>query len=88
MAHSRCLPCRARVWCDESSPASLCPECGGPLQPVSSASELIGLRCLRPRPKGHHDQSPERFERISEQIREQIARHDAERRRRIEAEPA
>ena len=85
MAHSKCLFCRARVWREGSSPQDLGPGCGGPLQPVSDASELIGLRCLRARPRGARDSSTERFERVSAQIREQIARNDAERRRRIDA---
>ena len=63
----------------------LCPGCGGPLEPVSDLSELIGLRCLRARPRGLRPSSPERFERISEQIREQIARNDAERQRKLDA---
>ena len=53
-------------------------------QPISDLSELVGLRCLRARPSGPRHSSPERFERISEQIREQIARNDAERQRRID----
>ena len=85
MAHSKCLSCRARVWRESSSPDDLCPGCGGPLLAVSDVSELIGLRCLRARPKGPRHSSPEQFERISEQIREQIARNDAERQRRIDA---
>ena len=85
MAHSKCSSCMARVWREGSSPDDLCPGCGGPLQLVSDPSELIGLRCLRARPKGPRHSSPERFERISQQIREQIARHDAERQRRIDA---
>ena len=84
MAHSKCLSCRARVW-REGSPDDLCPGCGGPLEPVNDLSELIGLRCLRARPRGPRPSSTERFERISEQIREQIARNDAERQRKIDA---
>jgi hypothetical protein len=86
MAHSKCLSCRARVWREGSSPEDLCPGCGGPLQPVSDLSQLIGLRCLRARPRGGRHASPEQFERISQQIREQIARNDAERQRRIDAQ--
>ena len=88
MAHSRCLPCGARVWREGSSSDQLCPGCGGPLQAVSDLSELVGLRCLRARPKGDRQSSPERFARISEQIRAQIASHDAERQGRIDSEPA
>ena len=85
MAHSKCLSCRARVWREGSSTEDLCPGCGGPLQPVSDLSQLIGLRCLRARPQGLRPSSTERFEQVSEQIRAQIARNDAERQRRIDA---
>jgi hypothetical protein len=91
MAHSKCSPCRARVW--REGPAAdhvddLCPGCGGPLESVAELSELIGLRCLRGRPRRPVANSGENFHRISEQIREAIARNDAERQRRIDAEPA
>ena len=85
MAHSRCLPCRARVWRDGSAGEhvdDLCPGCGGPLEPVAELSELVGLRALRARPRGSR---ADHFERISMQIRETIAHHDAERQRRIDA---
>jgi hypothetical protein len=85
MAHSKCLSCRARVWREGSSSEDLCPGCGGPLELVSDLSELIGLRCLRARPRSLRPSSSERFERISEQIREQIARNDAERQRKLDA---
>jgi hypothetical protein len=85
MAHSQCLSCRARVWREGSSTEDLCPGCGGPLQPVSDLSQLIGLRCLRARPQGLRPSSTERFEQVSERIRAQIARTDAERQRRIDA---
>ena len=47
MAHFKCLPCRARVWRD--GPAAdhagdLCPACGGPVEPVERAEELVGFR--------------------------------------------
>ena len=85
MAHSKCRSCRARVWRDGSSTSDLCPGCGGPLEAVTELSELIGYKCLRARPKGPSDVSTERSERISQQIREQIARHDAERQHRVDA---
>jgi hypothetical protein len=88
MAHSKCLSCRARVWREGSSPDDLCPGCGGPLQSVSDRSELIGFKCLRARPRGVRRSSADQFERISEQIRQQIARNDADRRRRIDAHGA
>jgi hypothetical protein len=83
MAHSKCLPCGARVWRD--GPASehaddLCPGCGGPLEAVADLSELVGLRALRVRPRSAQ-RLPDLSARISEQIRETIARNDAERRR-------
>jgi hypothetical protein len=89
MAHSKCLSCRARVW--REGPASehlddLCPGCGGPLEAVGDLSELVGLRSLRSRPRQAHGRPPDLAARISEQIRETIARNDAERRRRIDAE--
>jgi hypothetical protein len=87
--HSRCLTCVARVWRD--GPASdhvedLCPGCGGPLEAVADLSELIGLRALRTPPR-HAHRPPDRSARISQQIRETIARNDAER-RRIDGERA
>lgn len=85
MAHSKCLSCRARVWREGSSLDDLCPGCGGPLEPVNDLSEIIGLRCLRARPRGPRHSSTERFERTSARIREQIARNDAERQRQIDA---
>jgi hypothetical protein len=83
VAHSKCLPCGARVWRD--GPASdhvddLCPGCGGPLEAVADLSELVGLRALRARPR-HAHHPPDLSARISQQIRETIARNDAERRR-------
>ena len=89
MAHSKCLTCRARIWRD--GPAAehlddLCPGCGGPLEPVVELSELVGLRALRARPRLEHGRTPDLAARISAQIRETIARNDAERRRRIDPE--
>ena len=88
MAHSKCLTCRARVWSEGSSPDDLCPGCGGPLEPVGELDELVGLRSLRARPKQEHHRFPDQSTRISAQIRETIARNDAERQRRIDAERA
>lgn len=88
MAHSRCVNCSARVW-REGEPADhlgdLCPGCGGPLEPVSDLSELIGLRSLRSRPRSAGSAAPDRSRRIAAEIRETIARHDAERQRRTDA---
>jgi hypothetical protein len=91
MAHTKCLPCRARVWRDgphADPPQDLCPGCGGPLEAVEDLSELIGLRSLRARPRQSLGSSPDRSARISELIRKKIALNDAERQRRIDAEPA
>jgi hypothetical protein len=89
MAHSKCLSCRARVWREGSSPEDLCPGCGGPLLAVGDLAELVGLRSLRARPRGRRHSLPERSDEvagsISQQIRQQIARNDAERQRRIDA---
>jgi hypothetical protein len=76
MSHSRCETCRARVWRDGD--AGLCPGCAGPLEPVTDLSTLVGLRCLRARPQWARGHSPDRFAMISEQIREALARRDAE----------
>ena len=84
MPHAKCLHCRSRVWCDlpaDEPPATLCPGCGSELEAVSDLSELVGLRSLGARPKNSHLMTSDHFERISRQIRETIARHDAERRR-------
>jgi hypothetical protein len=91
MAHSKCVTCRARIW--REGPAAdhlndLCPGCGGPLEAVAELSELIGLRALRVRPKSAVSGSADISARISAQIRETIARNDAERQRRTDAEGA
>ena len=89
MAHFKCLPCRARVWRAVSSGESQehpCPGCGRELEAVTSVSELVGLRALVVRPRATHPDATDRSERISQQIRETIAGHDAERRRRIESD--
>jgi hypothetical protein len=82
MAHSRCEACRARVWREGDAAAhlaDLCPGCGGPLEPVTDLTALVGLRCLRARPQWSRERSPDHFAKISEQIREVIAHRDAER---------
>ena len=88
MAHSKCLTCRARVW-REGDPADhlrdLCPGCGGPLEPVSDLSALIGFRSLRARPRAAGRVLPDRSQRIAAEIRATIARHDAERQRLTDA---
>jgi hypothetical protein len=88
MAHSTCQTCRARVW-REGDPADhlhdLCPGCGGPLEPVSDLSELLGLRSLRARPRSANRALSDRSRRIAAEIRETIARHDVDRQRRTDA---
>jgi hypothetical protein len=79
MAHFKCAACRARVWRDgsaEEHARDLCPGCGGPLEAVARAEEIIGLRALRTRP---HAQT------IADHIRETIRRNDAARVRRLRA---
>jgi hypothetical protein len=78
MAHFKCTTCVARVWRDGSPadhPLDLCPGCGGPLDPVERAADLIGLRALRTRP--HRS--------IADEVRERIARNDTARVERLAA---
>jgi hypothetical protein len=87
MPHSKCLRCRSRVWHDSAAgtvATNLCPGCGSELEPVLDLSELVGLRALQPRPHDEHRHDPDRSQRISQQIRETIARHDAARRRGLD----
>jgi hypothetical protein len=56
----------------------LCPGCGGPLDAVVSAEELIGLRAFRTRPRRS----------IADQVRDTIARNDAARIRRLHSPEA
>jgi hypothetical protein len=89
MAHYKCLRCRSRVWRDGASADhldDLCPGCGDSLEAAADLSELIGLRSLRARPGSTHRTPADQSARISQQIRETIARHDAERDRRIDPE--
>ena len=89
MPHAKCVHCRSRMWLDRSadeSPPQLCSGCGGELEPVIDLSELVGLRALRVRPRPTQRDDTDRFERISRQIRETIAGHDAERQRRIDSD--
>ena len=89
MAHAKCTPCGVRVWREGPAAdhtADLCPGCGGPLEPVVDLSELVGLRALGVRPRPTPRDDADRFERISRQIRETIAGHDAERQRRLDAD--
>jgi ribosomal protein L34E len=84
--YAKCTPCGARVWRDGDAAADACPRCGGPLEAVARLSDLVGLRSLRARPRRAYGSHPDQSDRISEQIRETIARNDAERRRRTGAE--
>lgn len=88
MAHFKCMPCRARVWREGAAADhldDLCPGCGGALEPAGELSELIGLRSLQARSWHARQRPPDLSARISEQIRETIARNDAERSRRSDA---
>jgi len=74
MAHFRCTPCRARVWRDPGIAEHLddpCPSCGGPLEPVARAQDLMGLRALARPPSARWT--------IADQVRDVIASHDAAR---------
>jgi hypothetical protein len=74
VAHFRCTPCRARVWRDGDAAEhldDLCPGCGGPLEPVARAEELVGLRALRRRPPARAT--------IGDHVRAVIASNDAAR---------
>jgi hypothetical protein len=89
MAHSRCMTYRARVRREGDRAdhlGDLCPGCGGSLAPVSDLSELVGLRSLRARPRAAGKALPDRSQRIAAEIRATIARHDAERQRRTDAD--
>jgi hypothetical protein len=83
MAHFKCAACRVRVWRDgdaDRHARDLCPGCGGPLEAVARAEEIIGLRALGTRPRAHHT--------LADHVRETIARNDAARVRRLQsAEP-
>jgi hypothetical protein len=75
MAHFKCARCRARIWRDGDAAAhdrDLCPGCGGPLEAVARAEDLIGLRALRTRHMS-----------IADHVRETIARNDAARVQRL-----
>ena len=83
MAHFKCAACRARVWRDGDAAAharDLCPGCGGPLEAVARAEEIIGLRALRIRPRAPQT--------IADHVRETIAHNDATRVRQLRSAPA
>lgn len=89
MAHAKCGHCRARVWRDTPTAArgeDLCPGCGGELELVTDLSELVGLRALRVRPRRTQRDDTERAKPISQQIRDTIARHDAEAEHRTDSD--
>jgi hypothetical protein len=78
MAHYKCAACRARVWRDGDATApvrDLCPGCGGPLEAVARAEEILGLRALRRKPRAPQT--------VADHVRETIARNDAARVRRL-----
>jgi hypothetical protein len=85
--YAKCSTCRARVWRDGGAAdhvEDLCPGCAGPLEPVAQLSELVGLRCLRGRPRTAHRRPAEASSSVADQIRAVIARNDAERERRLD----
>ncbi|HEX6023560.1 MAG TPA: hypothetical protein VFZ00_16330 [Solirubrobacter sp.] len=87
MAHFKCLRCRSRVWREPpvaGHAEDLCPGCGDPLEAVTELSELVGLRALPTRRDPVRRPAPDRSAQVSQQIRETIARHDAERRRGLD----
>jgi hypothetical protein len=62
------------VWregCVAEHLRDLCPGCGGPLEPVERAEELVGLRALRARPSAAAT--------IGDHVRAVICLHDAAR---------
>ena len=74
VTHFKCTPCRARVWREGDGTElgdELCPGCGGPLEPVERAEQLVGLRALGPRPPAKTT--------IGDHIRAVIALNDAAR---------
>jgi predicted amidophosphoribosyltransferase len=79
MTHSRCSRCQARTWREQ--PDDLCPGCGGDLQHVEALTELVGLPLLGRRRSKARVHVTEPLGPVAQQIRDVIARHDAERRR-------
>jgi len=76
MAHLRCTTCGIR----SSGAAQACPSCGGPLETVTRAEDLIGFRAIRGRPDAGWA--------LAEHVRSTIARNDAARARRLQHEAA
>jgi hypothetical protein len=73
MAHAKCAACLVRVWADDAE--AVCPSCGGPLETVDRAEELMGLRALSTRPREAWS--------LADHVRATIARNDAARARRL-----
>jgi hypothetical protein len=73
MAHARCAACMVRLWRDDAQ--AVCPSCGGPLEAVARAEELIGLRAVSPPPSDGSS--------LADHVRATIARNDAARARRL-----
>jgi hypothetical protein len=58
MPHSKCVPCRTRLYSAAAVPdlvGDLCPDCGGLLEPVLSAAEVVGFRQITIRRGSDHD---------------------------------
>jgi hypothetical protein len=77
MAHAKCAACRLRTWRADAD--QVCPSCGGPLETVRRAEELIGLRAVG-------TVSRDRWS-LAEHVRATIARNDAARARRLNRHP-
>jgi uncharacterized Zn finger protein (UPF0148 family) len=77
MTHARCAACQVRTWRVDAD--EVCPSCGGPLETVRRAEELIGLRAVgRVR---RDDWS------LADHVRATIERNDAARARRLHQRP-
>ena len=73
MAHARCAACMVRVR--RADAEAVCPICGGPLEAVAHAEELVGLRAVTAPPSGGSS--------LADHVRATIALNDATRARRL-----
>jgi Zn-finger nucleic acid-binding protein len=51
MSHLKCMPCKVRVHHTGKlgdPVGDLCPQCGGPLEPVGDLEEIVGFGSVRP----------------------------------------
>jgi hypothetical protein len=77
MAHAKCAACRLRTW--RANVDDVCPGCGGPLETVARAEDLIGLRAVGADSRDGWS--------LADHVRETIARNDAARARRLHRHP-